>query len=165
MKSDQGITLLELVVATAIWMILLLGASQLIVHTARVAAYVSVGQDIHEHARVAMDSLIVNIQMADEIEIWADPDGMLRRLTLHQINPMELREAYTFTYNRNANPTDASFRRINFSGTNELASFITEVRLVVSYDSKFIYLTVTADDRFTIQSTVDIRYKELAIRS
>lgn len=160
----KGMTLLELVVAIGIWSILLVGASQLLIHTTQISADLVNRQAAHENARGALDALIVNIQMADAIELRTDPDGMLRHLVTHQLNPIEVRNPFTFSFDRNAPPGAARYRVLQYTVNNELVSNITEVRLTLSDDRDFIYITITADDRITLTSTVDVRYKELTIR-
>ena len=166
-RSKGGFTLLEMVVVAAVSMILLLGASRLLWYTTQVSAGLLARQEALENARVAVDALTVNIQMAERIILNTDSDGMLRRLDLLQISPENDSWYYIFRYDRNAAPGSPGYKRLNFSGFNELASHLSEVRLTLSSNQQLIHITVTTDESLgepvTLTGTVDIRYKVLII--
>lgn len=167
-KSKGGFTLLEMVVVAAVSIILLAGASRLLWHTTQVSTGLLARQEALESARVAVDVLTVNIQMAERITLNTDPDGMLRRLDVLQISPENIPWEYTFRYDRNASPGSPAYKRLNFGGYNELASHLSEVRLILSPDRQLIHITVTTDEilgePITLTGTVDIRYKVLIMR-
>ena len=157
----SGFTLIELVVVMALWMILMAGASHLLLHSTSSSTRMITSQGALESARVAKDFLTVNIQMADTIILQRDTDGMLRRLTLYQIDQNGRRWPYVFTYNRTAN-------RLQFSTYNELAPHISEVRLAPSSNNNIMDIAITTDpsigEPITVTSKVDIRFKYLEVR-
>ena len=157
---NGGFTLLELTAAIAIWMILLAGASQLLLSTAATTARLVDRQEALESARVAVDALTVNLQMADQIILRTNSYGMLRDMSLRQIDPNGSRHWYDFRYG-------AIYNRLEF-GNNELASNLSEVRITLSDDRQLIFITVTTSERLgepiTLTGTVDIRYKDLTLR-
>jgi len=167
-RAKGGFTLLEMVVVAAISMILLVGASRLLWYTTHVSTGLLARHEALENARVAMDALTVNIQMAERITLNTDSDGMLRRLDLLQVSPENVDWEYTFRYDRDAPPGTPGYKRLNFSGFNELASHLSEIRLTVSSDRQLMHITITTDENFgepiTLTGTVDIRYKVLIIR-
>jgi len=164
LSKSSGFTLVETIVAVAIWMILLAGASQLFWYTSQVSTGILARQEALEGTRVAVDALMVNLQMAEEIVLNTDSDGMLRNLSLLQVAPSGLPERFEFSYNRDALYGTPQYKRLNFGG-NELASNLSEVRLTLSKDRKLIYITVTSYDSFgepvTLIGAVDVRYKAL----
>ena len=168
LRKTSGLTLLELVVAISVWMVLLVGATQILVHITAVSTDLISQQEAHENARVAADALVVNLQMAEEIELRTDADGMLRRLTVYQINPGGTRHPFVFTFDRHAPPTASRFERLQFGGNNELASNLSEVRLILSPCEEMIHISITSSEilgePITVTSTVDIRYKDLTVR-
>ena len=168
MKSG-GFTLLELTAAIGLWMLLFAGVSMILNHSAGTTSSMLARQEAVENARVAMDALTINIQMADEIELRTDPDGMLRRLALRQISPLGRPETYEFIYDGDLSPYHVRYNRLHLSGPgNELASHLSEVRLTLSADMGILHISITTCDSLgepvTITSAVDIRYKFLTIR-
>lgn len=167
-SKTGGFTLLEMIVVMAVWMVILAFASRLLWYTSDRSARLHKRQEALESARVAVDALTTNIQMANSIELRTDPDGMLRRIELRQTNPQGQVHWFDFRYNRDALPGAAAYKRLVFGGNNELASHLNEVRLVLSADRSLIYITVTTDEilgePITLTGTVDIRYKDLTIR-
>jgi len=160
------LTLLELLIATALWMILVLGASRMLWYTTQVSTNLISQQEALESARVAMDALIVNIQMAQEIILHTDPPyGMLRSLSLLQVAPDGSPHWYDFSFDANAVRGQAKYKRLEFGGHNELVSNICEVLLRPSECRQRIHITVITYEGLgkpvTLTSTVDISYKEL----
>lgn len=154
MNRRDGFTLIELLVVISVFTILLYGVSRLLIHTTEQSARITAQQESLESARIAVDALTVNLQMADEITLHTYADGALRRIYLFQIDSAGLRHRFVFTNNRTAN-------RLLFSG-NELASNINDVRL--SVDGGLMHIAVTAGEALgesiTLTGTVDIRYKD-----
>ena len=167
-KFKKGFTLLEVIVATAVWMILAVGASHFLWYTSQQSTNLLSGQEAFENARVAVDALTVNLQMADEIILNTDADGMLRHLSLRQINPGDRIHWFEFSYDINALPGTTRYNRLEFGGHNELASHLSEVRLTLSNNRQLMHITVTTSERLgnpvTLTSAVDIRYKRLTVR-
>ena len=157
---NGGFTLLELTAAIAIWVILLAGASQLLLSTTATTAKLVDRQEALESARAAVDVLTVNLQMADRIILRTDSAGMLRDLSLRQIDPSGTPHWYDFRYGR-------IYNRLEFD-TNELASNLSEVRITLSDNRQLIFITVTTSEHLgepiTLTGTVDIRYKDLTLR-
>lgn len=170
----SGFTLLELVVAMSVWMIFMAGVTYFVWHTSRSSSVIMVRQNAFENARVAVDMLAVNLQMADDIVLRTDPDGMLRYLSVNQICPQGSEHFYNFRYNRDLSAAATRFQRLEMGGGtgirrayNEIARYLSEVRLVVSADRQLIHITVTAsaglEEPITLGSAVDIRYKEFEL--
>ena len=165
-----GFTLLELTVALGLWMLLIAGVSMVLTHSTRAAASMLARQEAAENARVAMDALTVNIQMADVIDLRTDPDGMLRSLRLRQVGPQQGRiETYQFNYDGDLSPYHVRYNRLHFGrGGNELASHLSEIRLTLSANREILYINIVTcenlSEPITLTRAVDIRYKSLIIR-
>ena len=164
LMDRNGFTMLEAVVALGLFTLLTVSASQLLMHTTRTSSYLIARQEAMESARVAVDSLVINLQKADEIVmVTYRSDGMLRRLDLRQINPRNIREWYEFRYDRRLPPTSIRYNRLEF-GRNELASHLNEVRLVLE-DDGWISITVVTDgslgEPVTLTGRADVRYKSI----
>ncbi|MCL2421957.1 MAG: prepilin-type N-terminal cleavage/methylation domain-containing protein [Defluviitaleaceae bacterium] len=171
-SATGGFTLLEMVVTMAIWMILIAGASRLLWYASSASANILNQQEALASARIAVDAIAVNVQMAEEIVLQTDGDGMLRSLSLRQISPQGNLEWYLFTYDRHAAIGTPGYRRLIFTGQrepnvpgghNELASNLKAVQVRISEDRSLLYITVVSCDSWgepvTLQGTVDIRYK------
>ena len=167
-NAKGGFTLLEMVVAIAVWMILIAGASRLLWYTTHTSTGLLARQEALESARVAVDALTVNLQMAESIILHTDSDGMLRRLSLLQVAPTNNPAWFHFYYDRNAPYGTPKYKRLEFGGHNELASNLSAVKLILSADHSLIHIAVTTDERLgepvTLRSVVDIQYKSLTIR-
>ena len=175
-KNRRGFTLLELVIAIAIWMMLTASVIQLFGHTTRETARIIARQDAFENARVAVDSLVVNIQLADDIELHIDAGNyMLHTLYLWQDNnfittPTE-RHRFVFMFDQYALPDEdgtSMYQRLVFTGTpintgNALANGLTSVHVEYSEEYDWITITVTAgndlDYPITLTGKVDVRHK------
>lgn len=166
----EGFTLLELVVAIGLWMMLLLGASHLLWYTAETSAQMLRRHETLEAARVALDTLIVNLQMADEIRLRTEPCGTLINLATQQIDPEGADHFFGFTYNR---PTAAGYMRLESAGYicglgfrpafNEIASGLTELRLMLSDCGNIIHISLRAEQgpgsSVSLSSAVNIEHK------
>ena len=159
--NNSGFTLIELIAALGLWVILLSGIFVVQWHSARVSAGLTDKQNAMENARVAVDMLAVNLQMAERFQLNTDAAGNLSSLRLYQLRPdacpqfshencINCIHPYVFNYL-------TFLRRLNFSG-NELASGIDATRLIFCEDTKLMHISVTADD-FTLETWVDLRFK------
>ena len=172
MKSNDGFTLLELVIALGLWAILLSGLAGAIWHSSHNATQLANRQNAMENARVALDTLSVNLQMAEAIFLDTHPNGRLRLLRTYQASP----DRCPALVHENCNPLNCigGFRRhgfefrfnpsngrLNFGGHNELASHLSEVKLEQIGD--FIHITIITDDTFseaiTLHTVVDMRFR------
>ena len=155
-NPNAGFTLIEITAAVAIWMVLMAIASQLLISSSRASADLTIRQDALERARVAVDTLVVNIQMADQITMRKRPDGMLRDLIPGPINASPNFQ-FTFTANQ-----------LRFGGHNELASDLREVWVTPCFDTDLmfiiVYVDLENDEYIRLTSTVDIRHKEVTLR-
>ena len=171
-KSNGGFTLLELVIALGLWTILLSGVIGVVWHTNHSAALLANRQNVIENARVALDTLSVNLQMSEEIFLDTHPSGRLRFLRTYQASP----DRCPALVHENCNPLNCigglrrhgfEFRfnpsngRLNFGGNNELASHLSDVKLKQVND--FIHITIITDDVFskpiTLYTVVDMRFR------
>jgi len=170
-KKRGGFTLLELIIALAIWTILTASVIQIVGYTSRSTARIIARQEAFENARVAVDSIVVNLQLADEIELYKDANYMLHRLRTRQDNTFTRNGAhrhwFTFMYDQYAWPGSSMYKLLAFAdgGTaaNALATGITGVWVEHSEENNWMTVTVTAGDNLDIPITltgkVDVRYK------
>jgi len=165
--SNSGFTILELAIALGLWAILLSGVGGAIWHANHSATQLANRQNAMENARVALDTLTVNLQMAEEIFLDTAPDGRLRLLRTYQASP----DRCPALIHENCNPLNCigGFRRhgfefrfnpsngrLNFGGNNELASHLCEVKLV--QDGDFMHITIIANP-ITLYGIVDMRFR------
>lgn len=163
-RGSGGFTLLEMIVAVAIWMILLAGALQLLSYTTQRSTALLAQQEGFESARIAMDTLIVSLQMADRIILETEASGMLRRLTARQINTNNLDHDFVYYFNSDLAPGSLRFRRLDL-GNQELASNILAIYFILSADRDMIHITLISCDILSepirLTSTVNIEHKIL----
>ena len=167
-KKSQGFTLIEIVVALGLWVVLLSGVTGVLWYTAQVSSRLIDNQNTVEHARVALDALVVNLQMAEEIVLNTEPNGSLRLLRTYQASPNRC----PAVNHENCNPLiciggqrrhgfEFRFRpstgRLYFGLWNELASNLSDVKLV--QDGNFMIITIVTDDSTIFETAVDMRFR------
>ena len=160
-KYKRGATLLEVTIALAIWFILSAAILFVWVNTTQGSVKLIDHQSAFENARVSMDALIINIQLAKEITLVTNSNNILSRLTLRQINPKGVLHDYVFTFNYNASPTSVQFQRLNF-GNNEFASGIASITITNENNTHMkIKITTGCKEPIILESRVDIRFKTI----
>jgi len=162
-KHKSGFTLLEAVIALAVWMVLSVSVLFAWNHISNRTVAVLDRQDAFENARGAMDVLITNLQMAKSITLTVGPDYDLRQLSLPSFNPDNIPHTYVFDFDINLAPTETRFRRLEF-GQNELASNIAMIR-IQPIAGRHMHITIKTGCEFPIiiEGSVDIRYKNLTV--
>ncbi|MCL2405688.1 MAG: hypothetical protein FWC92_09105 [Defluviitaleaceae bacterium] len=162
-KRTSGFTLMEAIIALAVWMILAVSVLYMWNHMSNRSAALLARQSALENARGAMDVLITNIQMAKSISLNVGPDYVLRHMLLPSYNPDGNPHVYRFDFNVNLLPTSVRFRRLEF-GQNELVSNIALVR-IQPINGQYMHITIKTGCEFPIilEGSVDIRYKILTV--
>jgi len=162
-KRTTGFTLIEAVIALAIWMILSVSVLFIWHHASTRTTAILARQNAFENARGAMDVLITNLQMAQSITLYVGPNYVLREMRLPGFNPDGNPNTYVFNFDVNLPPTAVRFQRLEF-GSNELASNIAMVR-IQPIGNNHIHITIETgcDYPIIIHGSVDIRYKNLTV--
>jgi len=166
-KRNAGFTLIEAVIALAIWMLLFISVLFIWHHVSSRTATLMARQNAFENARGAMDMLITNIQMAKsislDVEQVGEQDYILRELRLPSFDTNGAPHTYIFNFDIRLTPTTTRFRRLEF-GSNELASNIAMVR-IQPIAGRHIYITIRTgcEIPIIIEGSVDIRYKYLTL--
>ena len=126
-------------------------------------------QNAFENARIVMDVLKMNIQMANEITILANNEDVLQMITLRPRERVNPNDPDNYRFRFNGSPTFPNRFEIGQPGLrgwttgtwNEMASHIYEIRIVS--DGGKIHITVTTncipETRITLEGTVCVRYK------
>jgi len=162
-KARGGFTLLEAVIALALWLILSAGIFLVWQHSALSGTSLLERQSAFENARISMDALIMNFQMARRITLQTDSNDILQRLTLNQRNPQGQWQDYTFRFNLNAAPGSARHHRLEF-GDNEFAENIAEIRIEYIDESRMqITITTGCEVPIILEGSVDARYKNVVV--
>jgi len=162
-KRKSGFTLIEAVIALAIWMILSVSVLFIWHHASNRTFAVLARQSAFENARGSMDVLITNLQMAKSITLEVCNNYILRELTLPGFDPDGDPHSYVFNFDISLPSTAIRFRRLEF-GDNELASNIAMVR-IQPIGGRHMNITIETGCEFPIivEGSVDIRYKNLII--
>ena len=166
-KTTAGFTLMEAVIALAIWMLLFASAFTIWHHASERKEGLLARQSDFENARGAMDILLVNLQMANSIDLRTGPGHMLRSLYLPGY--------YTGTWNHNrfrfyfdASPTATRYQQLltggrdgDLTGRNEVASNIAAVRIWPEGGFMRVIIETSCDHGFVLEGSVDIRYRQV----
>ena len=164
-KASAGFTLLEAVIALAIWMILSLSVFFTWIYITERTSALMARQNAFENARGSMDALVNNLQMARTIVLEVEGDYILRRLTLTQRDPDGRWHNYIFFFDISAPPGTAKHHRLEFGLNNEFASNIAMVRIQPISGGRHMHITVITDCDYptVLEGQVDIRFKELTV--
>ena len=162
--KKNGFTLLEAIIALALWLILSVGIFAIWQHTTHISREILARQNAFENARVSMDALLMNLQMAQAIHLEVDSNNILRTLTLTARNPQGLLHDYTFRFDINAPIDSARYNRLIFGLHNEFASNIASVRIEFVNDNRMSVTIQTAcKEPIIITGSVDVRYKTVVV--
>jgi len=156
-KSSKGFSLLEAVIAIAVWMVLSVSVLFVWHHISERSTELLARQSAFENARVALDALLINTEMAHIIRLTSRRDGTLQRLVLYQRNPDGIINDFIFTFNVNAQPGN---QRLNFGG-QELAGDIARIYVMPIGTRLHITVITTCEYPIVLEGSVDIRYKTL----
>jgi len=163
-KRTKGLTLLELVIALAVWLVISVGIFFLWQHTSNASVNLLERQNALENVRGAMDAMISNIEMSKSVRVTTNGD-ILRRLDFPGHLTTGSRNYYTFTFN-NYRPTAASYQQLLF-GNNELAAGIAQIYTTYTRDRRsnisriHIEIHTTCDEPIILHGSVDVRYKNV----
>ena len=158
---SKGVTLLEAVVAIAIWMVFSAGLFFFWQHVAAGSAGLVNQQNAFENARIAMDGLVTNIQLANEVELVTHPGDVLRTLTLRQLNPRGNLHSYVFRFNHLVVDGSPNQHRL-LLGNNEFARGVKMIYIThVAGSHMDITIETPCDPPLVLKGSVDVRYKKV----
>ena len=167
MKRTAGFTLMEAVIALAVWMVLSVSVFFVWQNVSRHTSAVLERQSALENARVAMDALIINIQMARSIELDVGRNFDLREMRLGSYNADGNVHTFYFHFDCRLSPGDDRFQSMHF-GTlgNEIASNLRSVEIWHSDERRQLDITITTGctNPIVLTGSVDIRYKRFVPR-
>jgi len=175
-KASKGFTLLEAVIALSVWMILSVSVIFIWRFTSERTEALIARQNALENARMAMDVLTVNLQMARNIDLYTVSDYTLRRVVAWQLTPDgRTWNNYIFDYNR----PGTTVRNHLLLGGNEFARYIAHIRMEPIGNSRMhirivtececTVIPVTLEDcdclepPIILESSVGIRHKALTV--
>lgn len=159
-KRKSGITLLETVIALAVWMILSVGLFLMWQHTANASKALFEKQLALESARISMDILIANIELSHNIRLATSTDGILRQIFLCNPEYPE-RTPRDFRFNFTHNPTYGS--SFTMDDNNEVTAGIALIRAAYEKGSHIsIEIHTDCPDPIIITGSVDVRHKNIA---
>ena len=172
-KIRAGFTLMEAVIALAIWMLLFSSALVIWHNASRHKEILLERQSYFENARGAMDILLVNMQMARSIDLRVRPgDYVLRSMYLPGYCARSGRpHTFRFYFDIYLWPVSDRFQRLEtggedgtLSGRNEVASNIAAVHIrPVAGRYMLVTLKTSCDHQFVLEGSVDIRYRQVLL--
>ena len=162
-KRDNGFTLLETVIALAVWLVIAAAAGRALIYAARASERLIGEREAFENARASLDAICANIRMAQKIVLETDGENVLKKLTLTEKNGTGLWD-YEFYFNKSAAPGEAKYHRLEFGRNDEFASRIESVTMELVGDGR-IEITVTTDgelcEAVKVRGSEDVRYKSV----
>jgi len=162
-KRNKGYTLIEAVIALALWMIISLGIFVVWQHITQQTTTIITHQNTFENARGAMDAIITNVQMSRNINLEVCNNYILWQMSLPGYDAQGRLRAFDFDFNVNAPEGHTMHHRLNF-GENELASNIALVQIrPVNYTHLQITIETSCTPPIILESSVDIRHKYLTV--
>jgi len=162
-KRTSGVTLLELTIALAIFMLLSTGVFFLWQHTSNVTANTLTHQNALENARAAMDGLIMNLQMSHTIALQTNASDILQTLTMTQRNPQGVLHDYVMDFNINALPGTPRHQVLRI-GENEFASGLARIYVrYVAGRRMDITVQTACQEPIILHGSVCIMYKNVTV--
>ena len=164
MKRKAGFTLMEAVIALAVWMILSVSVIYMWHHVSNRTNAVLERQNALENARVAMDALTVNIQMAKSVRLEVGPRNDLRNLYLMSLNPAQNLHEYRFIFDYRLTASHDRFQRLQIgSYSNHIAYYIYIVQIELADNNRQldVMITTACEHPVILKGSVDIRNKYL----
>ena len=160
----KGYTLLEALITLSLFMVLSFSLLFLWQYAARGAQNAIRMQNVLDNLGIAMDGLIINIQHSYKLVLNTDSQDVLRRLEMHGYDPNGNPHTYIFTFNPNALPAQAIYRRLFFGG-QEYAYGIRTIQIInVGYMRLDITITSICAHPVVFAGSVDIRHKHVVIQ-
>jgi type II secretory pathway pseudopilin PulG len=158
---------MEAAIALAIGSVLALGAGRVLAYTLDTAGRISQKQEAFEQARAALDTLLVNLSLAETICAEIDPQQIMRSLSCTEYND-DTRglHDYIFTFDPAADISSAKYHRLEFNH-NELASHIEQVLLFFDPPSILrveVYTDGINAPPIVLCASADVRYKKVDLR-
>ncbi|MCL1845820.1 MAG: prepilin-type N-terminal cleavage/methylation domain-containing protein [Defluviitaleaceae bacterium] len=156
-RKKSGFTLLELVIALSLWMILSASVFFVWQHAANAGADMLGQQYAFENARITMDVLLVNLQLARRVEIVQDGE-ILRTLFVWQYS---LADPYQIHFIAPSAIVTIGQRL----GGNTFATNIASVRLEYLHESRVrVTVVSTCDEAIELVGSVCVRGKYVEVR-
>jgi len=165
-KDTKGFTLLEAVIALAVWMVLSISVIMIWHHVSERGTELLARQNAFENARVALDVLIVNIEMANNIQLTVGSGNTLRTLRVTQRRPT----GHVWNYYFQFSPSAGTRHRLQVGG-NEIARDIEQIIIEPINNTRLRIVVTTICDcsptainrcAIILEGNVDIRYKRLS---
>ncbi|MCL2578031.1 MAG: type II secretion system GspH family protein [Defluviitaleaceae bacterium] len=155
---NKGFTLLETVIALALWLILSAGIFMVWNYSTHRGTEMLERQSTFENARIAMDAMKMNFQLSRTIILRTGENDVLQSVTMNQLNPQGQWHDYRFTFN-------AGQQRLTFPDAgNEFASDISEIRIAYVNSSRMrIKITTDCEEPIVLEGSVCVRYKSVTV--
>lgn len=169
--NSKGFTILEVVISSAIFFIIIFSATNLLLFSSASWMRLAVKQELLENSRAAMDFLISHIRTADEITLVTDANYTLKELRTTEKAGSPSAHTYRFTYDTTLSATSPRYHRLEFGG-NELASYVNDIQVKADED-EFITITIITDSRIEegpevsaqiVTGGTGLRYKKVKVR-
>jgi type II secretory pathway pseudopilin PulG len=162
---NRGYTLLETVIALTLWFILSAGIFFIWNFTSDRGLEIREQRLAFEDARLTMDALKTNFQLARSIELRTDSNDILQSVVMNQQNPQAQWQDYTFRFNVNAAPGTSQHHSIMFPlPGNEFASNIALVEIVYVNNTRMdIKITTGCEEPIVLEGSVCVRYKDVRV--
>ncbi|MCL1877239.1 MAG: hypothetical protein FWF80_00100, partial [Defluviitaleaceae bacterium] len=159
-KKSGGFTLLELTIALSLWMILSVGVFFVWQHAANAGSDMLEQQYAFENARITMDAILMNLQMAHEITVSRNGD-VLETLHVRQLDPDREWDNYRIHFI----PSDEIVTMGLRNAANTFATNIAEVRLeYISANRMRVTVVSTCDEPITLVGSVCVRGKSVEMQ-
>ena len=159
-KNDKGFTLIEIVISTAIFVMVLAGAYSMLNETLRFWQHGSENIDMQQNARIALTMIEYDIKRAQKGTVQVNPPGSTGstlRLTVegkiitYSLNGTQLQRAVGGEGNNPVacNVTKLEFEDIDIDGDGQPDGSLIKIYMEFSTDEVFFNLSSKAQVRAT----------------
>lgn len=174
-RFQRGYALLETVVATGIFSIVILSSVNMLTYVSNATARIYINYELTENARIAIDFLITHISEAQAVELrTVNNTNTLDTLWLHRNLGTPEEHITTFRY---VNELDRNWLMFggrqpgaSFDTTQELARYIYDIETIIDEERMLMHIRITTattiqntnvelHEPIILNRTVDLRHK------
>jgi len=149
-KNIRGFTIAEVTISLAIFLIIVIGANNLITYAVHITVRVRIHNELKAQARIAMEFFSVQIGEGQRVELESTQENTLIRLRIHtDINTLN-HHIVVFRYDHNNDRNWVLFggqEPGGDEGVQELSRYINNVEMVKDLQLQLLHITITTDTK------------------
>ena len=153
-NTKKGFTLIETVVALAIFTIIAFSGTTLLIYSSEVSEKIGLKNELLENARITLNFMMDQIRMSEGYDLRTDADDTLIRLRCYKSSGDES----LFAFDKSLSSDAARYGQVTFGG-NELSSYIADVKMKV--DGNRMEIRIITKSKISQNSSIEVEPIEI----